>query len=55
MHLCPACGLAMDRDLNASINILNRATAGIAGSNACGDGSTEEPSRMQEAHAFRRG
>jgi len=55
MHICPACGLTMDRDLNASINILNRATAGIAGSNACGDGSKEEPSWKQEAHAFRRG
>jgi len=55
MHICPACGLTMDRDLNASINILNRATAGIAGSNACGDGSKEEPSRMQEAYSFRSG
>ncbi len=37
MHMCPACGLVIDRDLNASINILNRATAGIAGSNTrCG-------------------
>jgi len=55
MHTCPVCGLTMDRDLNASINILNRATAGIAGSNACGDGSKEEPSWKQEAHAFGRG
>ncbi len=55
VHSCPACGLIIGRDLNASINILNRATAGIAGSNACGDGSKEEPSWKQEAHVFRRG
>ena len=24
-HRCPQCGLVLDRDLNASINILNRA------------------------------
>ena len=34
-HICPYCGLEMDRDLNASINILNR--AGTARINACGD------------------
>ncbi|MDA8055727.1 MAG: transposase [Thermoplasmatales archaeon] len=34
-YLCRNCGLEIDRDLNASINIL--ATAGLAGSNASGD------------------
>jgi putative transposase len=38
IHNCDNCGLVMDRDTNAAINILARATAGIAGSQACGDG-----------------
>lgn len=37
IHNCPNCGLVMDRDLNASLNILNRATVGTTGSNACGN------------------
>ena len=50
VHDCP-CGLIMDRDLNAAHNILIRATAGHAGSNASGD----EPigsSMKEEAHTF---
>ena len=35
-YVCPNCGMIKDRDLNASINILNRATAGHVGSNASG-------------------
>lgn len=50
-HDCSFCGLSIDRDVNASINILKRATAGQAGSNACGDGTTV-PSVNQEAHTF---
>jgi len=66
-HTCKNCGLSNDRDLNASINILKKAlqrevaaksaskaceaTAGIAGSNACGDGSMI-PSLKQEIHTL---
>jgi len=39
VHSCPDCGLVIDRDLNASRNILARATVGQAGSNARGDGT----------------
>ncbi len=39
IHCCPHCGLVMDRDLNAAVNIC---TAGIAGINAYKDG-TEVP------------
>jgi putative transposase len=41
-YRCPVCGLAMDRDLNAAINLeqllyVNEATASSAGSYACGE------------------
>jgi len=51
-HSCKGCGLDIDRDLNASINILKRATAGMAGSNACGNG-TIVPSLKQETYPSR--
>ena len=38
VHRCTHCGLSIDRDWNAAINILARATGGRPGSNACGDG-----------------
>lgn len=53
MHECPYCGLSIDRDLNASKNILIRATVGTAGSNASGNG-TAVPSMKEESH-FSRG
>ena len=34
---CSRCGMQMDRDINASINILNRATLGQRGSHAQGE------------------
>jgi len=37
MYSCNRCGLRIDRDINASINILNRATVGHTESHARGD------------------
>jgi putative transposase len=37
IYICSRCGMQMDRDINASINILNRATLGQRESNAQGD------------------
>ncbi len=60
-HSCQ-CGASMPRDLNAAINILNKATAGIAGSQACGEETPtgykygrQVSSEKQEARAFRHG
>ncbi len=40
---CNCCGLVLDRDVNAAKNILIRATAGMAGSNASGNGIVMPP------------
>jgi putative transposase len=45
------CGLSMDRDVNAAINILAKATAGTAGSNASGDAALAA-SMNQDADRF---
>jgi len=49
VYSCPVCGMTMDRDLNAAINILNIGlnTAGRAGINTCGVG-TVVPMMKQE-------
>ncbi|MCX6768649.1 MAG: RNA-guided endonuclease TnpB family protein, partial [Candidatus Micrarchaeota archaeon] len=51
LHKC-ACGASMHRDLNAAINILKRATAGHAGSQASGE---ETSTHQKRASVFYEG
>jgi putative transposase len=58
-HECP-CGASMHRDLNAAMNILQRATGGTPGSQACGEDASTSYNRQvssgkQEAQRFSAG
>jgi putative transposase len=54
VHICPFCNVVLDRDHNSAIIHLKRATAGTAGSNACGEGWMQ-PSLNQESLSVRTG
>lgn len=47
---CPNCGISIDRDLNASLNIRNIGinTLGHSGIKACGDGSLESSLKQEK-------
>ena len=54
-HRCHVCGLVLDRDHNAAINILKRATAGTAESYAWGESVLSDLSMIQEAPSLAAG
>ncbi len=58
-YICQRCGVSKDRDINASINILNRATLGQRGSHAQGENvrpqqeATLDELRTDKTHPLR--
>jgi putative transposase len=46
LYECPSCGMVMDRDLNAAINIKR---AGTAPNNACGEHNSNKRSLLDNA------
>jgi len=53
VHACPFCGLVLDRDHNAAINILNKSTVGITGRYARGEVVQSGSSPNREASSAR--
>ena len=46
IYICNSCGLVIDRDLNAALNLVQLTTASSVGSNACGDGEVHGVSQV---------
>ena len=55
-YICNKCGMWMDRDINAAINILKRGRAGLARTDAQGDiclyGATGTASSVEELRTY---